>query len=86
MSEVPDAQYALTRAALAEREELRKRWDAFWSEVVVNVGYVPLTIHWCVRSLLLLLTNAVIILSLNSYGHLIQMPLSYRHRYQRYQP
>ncbi|KAK7690443.1 hypothetical protein QCA50_005541 [Cerrena zonata] len=35
-----------TPAALAEREELRKRWDAFWSEVVVNVSYVPLTIHW----------------------------------------
>jgi hypothetical protein len=32
----------------AEKEELRQRWDAFWNEVVVNVGYLPLTIHWYV--------------------------------------
>jgi len=30
-----------------EKQELRQRWDAFWSEVVINVGYLPLTIHWC---------------------------------------
>ena len=29
-----------------EKQELRQRWDAFWSEVVINVGYLPLTIHW----------------------------------------
>ena len=27
---------------------MRQRWDAFWSEVVVNLGYFPLTIHWYV--------------------------------------
>ncbi|CAL1717045.1 unnamed protein product [Somion occarium] len=30
----------------AEKEELRQRWDALWSEVIVNVSNVPLTIHW----------------------------------------
>lgn len=29
-----------------EKQELKQRWDAFWSEVVINVGYLPLTIHW----------------------------------------
>jgi hypothetical protein len=33
----------------AERDELRQRWDAFWNEVVVNLGYLPLTMHWYVR-------------------------------------
>jgi len=35
-----------TVAAQVEKEELRKRWDALWSEVVVNLSYAPLTIHW----------------------------------------
>jgi len=34
----------------AEKEELAQRWDAWWSEVVVNVGYLPLTIHWYVQT------------------------------------
>jgi len=29
-----------------EKQEMEQRWDAFWSEVVVNLGYLPLTIHW----------------------------------------
>lgn len=29
-----------------EREEMTQRWDAFWSEVVINLGYLPMTIHW----------------------------------------
>lgn len=33
-------------AAQAEAEELQKRWDALWSEIVVNVAYLPLTLHW----------------------------------------
>lgn len=34
--------------AMAEEAELdlRKRWDSYWNEVVVNVGYLPLTAHW----------------------------------------
>lgn len=31
---------------LAEKQELRQRWDAYWSEVITNLGYLPLTIHW----------------------------------------
>ncbi|EIN10034.1 hypothetical protein PUNSTDRAFT_102011 [Punctularia strigosozonata HHB-11173 SS5] len=30
----------------AERTEVRQRWDAYWNELVVNLGYLPLTIHW----------------------------------------
>ncbi|KAJ2920922.1 hypothetical protein H1R20_g16172, partial [Candolleomyces eurysporus] len=29
-----------------EKKEMGERWDAFWSEVVINLGYLPLTIHW----------------------------------------
>ncbi|EAU83106.1 hypothetical protein CC1G_11632 [Coprinopsis cinerea okayama7 len=29
-----------------EKKDIRNRWDAFWSEVVINLGYLPLTIHW----------------------------------------
>ena len=29
-----------------ELEDINQRWDAFWNEVVVNVGYLPLTLHW----------------------------------------
>ncbi|KAF8910563.1 hypothetical protein CPB84DRAFT_1672521 [Gymnopilus junonius] len=29
-----------------EKMEMQQRWDAFWSEVVINLGYLPLTIHW----------------------------------------
>ena len=31
-----------------EKQELQQRWDAYWNEVVVNLGYLPLTIHWWV--------------------------------------
>jgi len=31
-----------------EKLEMEQRWDAFWSEVIVNVGYLPLTVHWYV--------------------------------------
>lgn len=32
--------------APAEREELAKRWDALLNELIVNLGYLPLTVHW----------------------------------------
>jgi len=35
--------------AQAEMDELRKRWDALWGQVVVNLGYAPLTLHWSLR-------------------------------------
>ncbi|KAH9915117.1 uncharacterized protein B0H18DRAFT_1042614 [Fomitopsis serialis] len=34
----------------AEKEELRKRWDAFWGEVVVNAGYLPQALHWSLEA------------------------------------
>jgi hypothetical protein len=30
----------------AEKADLARRWDALINELVVNVGYLPLTIHW----------------------------------------
>ncbi|KAF5359846.1 hypothetical protein D9756_003509 [Leucocoprinus leucothites] len=33
----------------SEKQELAQRWDAWWSEVVVNLGYLPLTIHWSLK-------------------------------------
>ncbi|CCL99302.1 uncharacterized protein FIBRA_01318 [Fibroporia radiculosa] len=32
--------------AESEKEELKKRWDSFWSEVIVNLGNLPTAIHW----------------------------------------
>lgn len=29
-----------------EHSELKRRWDAWWNELAVNVGYLPLTVHW----------------------------------------
>lgn len=29
-----------------ERKELGRRWDAWWNELAVNLGYLPLTVHW----------------------------------------
>lgn len=33
-----------------EKRDMAQRWDAFWSEVVVNLGYLPLTVHWSLES------------------------------------
>lgn len=33
-------------AVSGELEELRQRWDSYWNEILVNVGYLPLTVHW----------------------------------------
>ncbi|KAF4613893.1 hypothetical protein D9613_007492 [Agrocybe pediades] len=33
-----------------EKLEMQQRWDAFWSEVVINLGYLPLTIHWSLEN------------------------------------
>ncbi len=35
-------------SVLAETEELKNRRDALWNELIVSLGYLPLTIHWCV--------------------------------------
>lgn len=34
--------------AAVEKEEIKKRWDALYNELVAALGYLPLTIHWCV--------------------------------------
>ncbi|KAJ7592974.1 hypothetical protein C8J56DRAFT_1002944 [Mycena floridula] len=33
-------------ATIAEKQELEKRWDAYWSELVANLGNLPLALHW----------------------------------------
>ena len=38
-----------TGATAAEKEDIRKRRRALWNEVVVNLAYLPLTIHWYVN-------------------------------------
>lgn len=30
----------------AEKQEIQSRWDTLWNEVVVNVGNLPLALHW----------------------------------------
>jgi hypothetical protein len=35
-------------AVNGELEELRKRWDSYWNEIITNISYLPLTIHWYV--------------------------------------
>jgi hypothetical protein len=35
-----------TSLTLAEKQDLERRWDAYWSELIANVGYLPLTVHW----------------------------------------
>lgn len=35
----------------AEKADLTRRWDALINELVVNLGYLPLTLHWCVLNL-----------------------------------
>ncbi|KAF9004049.1 hypothetical protein BDQ17DRAFT_1355418 [Cyathus striatus] len=29
-----------------DKQELNQRWDAYWSELITNIGNFPLTIHW----------------------------------------
>lgn len=35
-----------TPAMAGELEDLSRRWDAYWNEMVVNLGNLPLSIHW----------------------------------------
>lgn len=30
----------------AEKQELTKRWDSYWNEMVLNLGNLPLALHW----------------------------------------
>ncbi|KAF8655056.1 hypothetical protein AX16_003257 [Volvariella volvacea WC 439] len=38
-----------TGLSTEEKQELAQRWDAWWTDVLVNVGYFPLTIHWSLK-------------------------------------
>ncbi|OCH84085.1 hypothetical protein OBBRIDRAFT_799386 [Obba rivulosa] len=40
---------AKTTAVQAEKEDLQKRRDALWTELVSNLGNFPLTIHWSLQ-------------------------------------
>ncbi|KAF8627043.1 hypothetical protein AX17_006384 [Amanita inopinata Kibby_2008] len=35
-----------TGLTVEEKQELKQKWDIYWSEVVTNVAYFPLTLHW----------------------------------------
>ncbi|KAA1476238.1 hypothetical protein DENSPDRAFT_843142 [Dentipellis sp. KUC8613] len=45
-------QRALSREKVKgpEHAELNRRWDAWWNELAVNLGYLPLTIHWSLET------------------------------------
>lgn len=32
----------------AEKEEIKKRWDAYWTDLVINLANFPLAVHWLV--------------------------------------
>ncbi|KAF8896178.1 hypothetical protein BD779DRAFT_1494366 [Infundibulicybe gibba] len=34
--------------ASSERE-LQQRWDSYWNDLVTNIGYLPLTLHWSLK-------------------------------------
>ncbi|KAG6821336.1 hypothetical protein H0H93_000197 [Arthromyces matolae] len=36
-----------------EKKELEIRWDAYWNELVTNLAYLPLTLHWSLEKGLL---------------------------------
>lgn len=40
-----------TGLSMEEKEEMAQRSDAFWSDFVINLGYLPLTIHWYAMNL-----------------------------------
>jgi hypothetical protein len=64
-----------TGLSVAEKEQLRQSWDAYWNEVLVNAGYLPLTIHWCVRMSILVGDQAIV------SQLLIYFVLLYKHWY-----
>lgn len=33
-------------ATAGELEQMKASWDGYWNEIIVNVGYLPLTVHW----------------------------------------
>ena len=43
-----------TSLSPTEKQELQQRWDSYWSELIANLGYLPLTIHWWADRILLI--------------------------------
>lgn len=39
-------QRALKKVRGPEHAEIKRRWDAWYNELAVNLAYLPLTIHW----------------------------------------
>ncbi|KAG6919177.1 hypothetical protein DXG01_008475 [Tephrocybe rancida] len=35
-----------TGLSSVDKRELKQRWNAYWTELVTNLAYLPLTIHW----------------------------------------
>ena len=68
-------------SAAAEKEDIKKRWDALYNEFFVVLGYLPLTIHWCVlllhlrppRSLVLDAMLCVLRAASEPYAHFVAM-------------
>jgi len=48
----------------ADKQEMQKRWNAYWSDLVINLANFPLAIHWSTGSKLLKHDAIVSILNL----------------------
>ena len=46
-------------SANVEKQEIKRQWSTLTSELFVNLGYLPLTIHWCVTLFKLFYTSQV---------------------------
>ncbi|KAF9060503.1 hypothetical protein BDP27DRAFT_1370463 [Rhodocollybia butyracea] len=53
-----------TGLKLAEKQEMQKRWQAYWSDLVVNMVNFPLAIHWSTGSTLFKHESIVSLLNL----------------------
>ncbi|KAH7874754.1 uncharacterized protein C8R40DRAFT_1171351 [Lentinula edodes] len=58
--------HALRKAGLkpAEKQEIQKRWHAYWSDLLVNVINFPLALHWSTGSTLIKHDSVVALLNL----------------------
>ncbi|GAW05183.1 glutamyl-trna amidotransferase subunit a [Lentinula edodes] len=58
--------HALRKAGLkpAEKQEIQKRWHAYWSDLLVNLINFPLALHWSTGSTLIKHDSVVALLNL----------------------
>ncbi|KAJ4483359.1 hypothetical protein J3R30DRAFT_3447942 [Lentinula aciculospora] len=58
--------HALRRAGLkpSEKQEMQKRWHAYWSDLLVNLANFPLALHWSTGSRLIKHSSVVALLNL----------------------